>query len=202
MCSLKHSGMDSSFGVSPFDHIVNWKQTITENIVVKKHWTDICVTLFSLFPWYPQMVTHIDNWVWKVFWKIYLLESSYEHDLTDIINAVSLAFNSEIHSHWRVDPGVNKEPVTDTRKTRNSPFMYHSPHAWVLMRVSHGVSLLGEYLRVSIYLETFWQTILEKCSECRRVELVLVKPPASVSSDAADDGDGIFNGEGYSVSDS
>lgn len=44
------------------------------------------------------------------------------------------------------------------------------------MRVSHGVSLLGEYLRVSIYLETFWQTILVKCSECRRVELVLVKP--------------------------
>lgn len=67
MCPLKHSGVDFSFGVSPFDHIVIWKQTIIENIAVKKHRTDICVILFSPFPWYPQMVTHIDNWVWKVF---------------------------------------------------------------------------------------------------------------------------------------
>lgn len=53
----------------PFDHTVNWKQTIMENIAVKKHWTDICVILFSQFLWYAQMVTHSDNWVWKVLLK-------------------------------------------------------------------------------------------------------------------------------------
>lgn len=64
-----------------------------------------------------------------------------------------------------------------------------------------------------VYKESIWESPFTwkrsgkwswwSASECRRVELVLVKPcQPHTPVIAADDGDGVFHGEGYSVSDS